>query len=694
MNILCLDELGNLHLKLDPIHDSNLRKKLFGFFKIAKFTNIDNEWLLPRSNDKVKFLNMALQIQNKFIKSDLPLKTCPQLSEKLFSSIHENSFDESAKNALKIKQICPICDEKWDEHNENQLKTCQEKFQPEISSNFKRKLMNYQKKSVQHLIEIKNGANFSVPGSGKTTVTYAAISKLLEDGIINKILVIGPTASFFPWEFEYEQCFGEQPDSKRISGNDANDLSRLDYPMFLMHFATVMYKTQQIIDFLEKPENKVVVIIDESHNVKNIDEGKWSEAVTKISPYATRRIVLTGTPMPQSAADLWIQLNFLWPYGSNGKKLLGDNLIFKDYTQKHGLGRWRETVSPLFTRVTKKELGLDTEATKPTFNPVYVDLFPNQRQIYNLIAERTLDEIYDFSTRGKLHEIREGRFVRLMQAASNPALIDDQDDEFSINDEYGFNPKVKSIGRQGLDAEILEKIEHYTKTGEIPSKLIQVEKLTRKLIENNEKVIIWSNYLKNIRVLQNQLLKDLKPIAISGEVSKDPNDNDNRDNLINDFKNSDEPQVLIATPPSLSESVSLHINSKKQRVCNHAIYLDRNYNAAQFIQSMDRIHRLGMDTTDNSSFTVDFEDLGKRIERTFKRNQVYYHLFIAKNTTDEDINDRLWEKFENMNVALNDDWPSSLDYDGKRVVVSKNQSQKDFNSFVNNLKKTINSNKQ
>ena len=47
-----------------------------------------------------------------------------------------------------------------------------------------------------------------------------------------------------------------------------------------------------------------------------------------------------------------------------------------------------------------------------------------------------------------------------------------------------------------------------------------------------------------------------------------------------------------------------------------------------------------------------------------------------------------------MNVALDDDWPSSLDYDGKRVIVSKNQSQKDFNSFVNNLKKTIKSNKQ
>ena len=120
MNILCLDELGNLHLKLEPITDLPLQKKISSFLKIAKFTNIDNEWIFPRSNDQVRFFNMALQIQKKFIKSNLQLETCPQLSEKLFSSIHENSFDKSAENALKIneympKYICNSIEKKLDE---------------------------------------------------------------------------------------------------------------------------------------------------------------------------------------------------------------------------------------------------------------------------------------------------------------------------------------------------------------------------------------------------------------------------------------------------------------------------------------------------------------------------------------------------------------------------------------------------
>ena len=280
----------------------------------------------------------------------------------------------------------------------------------------------------------------------------------------------------------------------------------------------------------------------------------------------------------------------------------------------------------------------------------------------------------------------------MLQVASNPALLYEQDDEFTINDEYGYekNPTLSSV--QSLDSELYEKIKNYSISGEIPSKLVQVEKLTRELLKNGEKVVIWSNFLKNIRVLQNQLLKDQNPIVIQGDISKDSTDDVNRDSLIKEFKDDDNPRVLIATPPSLSESVSLHIDDKRQRVCSHAIYLDRNFNGAQFMQSMDRIHRVGMDLKDDSSFTINYED--SEGDSTFKRNQVYYHFFIANNTIDTTIHDRLRTKLENMHEALDDDWPQILDFDGKPTIISQNQSQNDFNSLVDNLKKSEQLNKE
>ena len=139
----------------------------------------------------------------------------------------------------------------------------------------------------------------------------------------------------------------------------------------------------------------------------------------------------------------------------------------------------------------------------------------------------------------------------------------------------------------------------------------------------------------------------------------------------------------------MSESVSLHINEKKKRVCSHAIYLDRNYNAAQYVQSMDRIHRVGMDHSDDSSFSIEVEDSGKIKERTFRRDEVYYHFLIANNTIDIDIDESLRTKFEKMNAALDDDWPLTLDYDGNSVKVSSSSANNDLTSLVTNLKNSV-----
>ena len=109
-------------------------------------------------------------------------------------------------------------------------------------------LKPYQKKSVEHILGVENAANFSVPGAGKTTITYAAISKWLEEGSIEKILVIGPTASFVPWEEEFQGCFGRPVRSRRLRGSIVSEFTNIGhaYDLFLMHFSTAMNKILEI----------------------------------------------------------------------------------------------------------------------------------------------------------------------------------------------------------------------------------------------------------------------------------------------------------------------------------------------------------------------------------------------------------------------------------------------------------------
>ena len=75
-------------------------------------------------------------------------------------------------------------------------------------------------------------------------------------------------------------------------------------------------------------------------------------------------------------------------------------------------------------------------------------------------------------------------------------------------------------------------------------------------------------------------------------------------------------KVIIANPFAVAESISLH------KACHNAIYLERSFNCAHFLQSKDRIHRYGLKDGDITN---------------------YYYL-VSENSIDTVIDDRLNEK--------------------------------------------------
>ena len=516
----------------------------------------------------------------------------------------------------------------------------------ELSPNFKRTLKPYQIKPVKHLFEVGYGANFSVPGSGKTTITYAAFSLWKQRGIANKIMVMGPRSSFMTWEEEFVQCFGKKARSLRLDGNKVCSLPEIanDRDLILCTYQLMSNHATEIIELLSGYQ--ILLVLDESHHVKRLSGGLWSESVLRISPYATRRVILSGTPMPQSAIDLWTQFTFLWPH----KNLLGESVSYKRYVKNHkGLGKFSEEIRPFYTRITKDSLGL--EPARP--QKIIVPLRKYQRKIYDTLALLTLQEIESSDERTRLRMWRRNKIIRLLQAASNPSLLSEFSSEFTI----------PPLSGEGLPVSAL--IEKYSKY-EIPSKLFKAAAIARDLIKSGEKVIIWTTFVHNITVLQNELLKEYSPLIIRGDVPKDDEENEqiNREKIIRQFKNKDEPQILIATPSSLSESVSLHKNKKGNTVCKTAIYVDRTFNAGQYMQSLDRIHRIGLDPG----------------------TQVRYILLVGEGTIDEAIHDRLSEKITSMYHALNDDI-SVLDLEASQEKISDAQLNLDFERTYEYLKK-------
>ena len=144
INQICLEDgTENLEFRFEKIVRTQEEKELERFFKIAKFKKTDtiNEWIFPSTQDQVKFIKKADSIIAKCSKLNIKLDVCKNLSD--FMNIAKNDiiFKDVLPGAKKIKDFCPICDQKWSEHDDQQLTHCQKKYSyPNISSNFKRTL--------------------------------------------------------------------------------------------------------------------------------------------------------------------------------------------------------------------------------------------------------------------------------------------------------------------------------------------------------------------------------------------------------------------------------------------------------------------------------------------------------------------------------------------------------------------------
>jgi len=120
------------------------------------------------------------------------------------------------------------------------------------------------------------------------------------------------------------------------------------------------------------------------------------------------------------------------------------------------------------------------------------------------------------------------------------------------------------------------------------AKLRYVVKRARELAREGKKVLIWSSFVANVEILS-QRLADMGAVYIHGGVDAgDEDDDDTREGKIRLFHEDPNVRVMVANPAAASEGISLHT------VCHNAIYLDRTFNSAHYLQSEDRIHRFGL----------------------------------------------------------------------------------------------------
>ena len=187
--------------------------------------------------------------------------------------------------------------------------------------------------------------------------------------------------------------------------------------------------------------------------------------------------------------------------------------------------------------------------------------------------------------------MRRGRPIRLLQAATNPNTLNSADSYYRLPRLENPNPTL------------MERLATYANR-ETPAKFEAALAVIAPIIDSGGKVVCWSNFISNLDQFAKYVRYRLPVpvlqvdgrIPVGDEAEYDapgpgngrPQEIETRESIIARFLGEAGPAVLVTNPASCSESISLHHG------CHNAIYLDRTYDGALFLQSIDRIHRLGL----------------------------------------------------------------------------------------------------
>lgn len=460
------------------------------------------------------------------------------------------------------------------------------------SLQLKRELTTFQQENVSKLIAVRSGANFSVPGAGKTSTAIGVWVLLRSRGDVNRLLVVCPRSAFEAWETEPDKILLQKTKTQIFSTDTI--LSSTEILIVNYEKLENIHNLERIKIWLKKYSS--MMILDEAHRVKGGGQSVRWRRCKELSLIVKRVDLLSGTPMPQGYDDLRNLFSLTWP------------AISKTYLTDETLSKIKR--GTLFVRTTKDELSLP---------PIEIyreelSMGNQQKEIYSALCKvytgnfiLSLSEESYFGSKGRA-------VMSLMAAATNPGLL------AGISNEDAFMglewpPRDVSVAKTLLDL-----VENYA-SFEIPSKYIWISNFCEKASRENRKVLIWSNLIGNIKALA-KLLTPFHPAVVYGAVSQD-----DRKLQLYRFRNDINCHVLISNPQTLGEGVSLH------HECHEAIYLDRSYNAGHYLQSLDRIHRLGLPPS--------------------QITKVY--ILQSKNTIDLRIASRLEQKIMRLSKALNDD---------------------------------------
>ncbi len=424
-------------------------------------------------------------------------------------------------------------------------------------------------------------------GLGKTLQVIAAILKFKEEGLLKNApaLVIVPTTLLTNWMVEMKRF---APDIRALIFHGQGrtfDLENIDV-------VVTTYGIARTENEMFCKQKWYMVVVDEAQNIKNPDIAQ-TKSIKKIKGHI--KVAMSGTPVENRLSEYWSIFDFANPnylgsinwFESNYAKPIE---LYRDVVK---LDKFKAITSPFIMRRMKTDKNIITDLPDKIESNQFCTLTKEQAALYQNLTHdlmRQIEQSDGMHRRGMVLKL----LTVLKQICNHPA--------------------------------------NYLKNAEqhpaLSGKTLLLLQLLETIYENNEKVIIFSQYQEMGTILKQIIQNHFGKTALQLHGGSSRNE---RDDMVADFQTNHLTDTFILSLKAGGTGLNL-------TAAANVIHYDLWWNPAVEAQATDRAFRIG------------------------QNQNVMVHRMITKGTLEEKIDEMLRSKRDlaNMTIAHGETWVGEL----------------------------------
>ena len=494
------------------------------------------------------------------------------------------------------------------------------------------------------------------PGAGKTIMAGMLLKEMMARNSVERVLILVPPLVLTQWQEELREKFAM--DFMVVNRHTLKNQNKNPFMDNNLVLASMYWSIRDDIKVLLNEASFDVVIIDEAHKMAAYTHGKVKRKVSRTKLYQMGEtllrqvehcLLLTATPHKGDMENFRHLMALL------------DRDVFSAVTAGESL---RDKANPFMIRRVKENLK-DFDETplfpKRTTKTIGYELTPAEMDFYDQVTEYARDHFNRAINQGNQSTVFAMMLLQRRLSSSIEAIgrsldrrknrLEDllektlqQRKKFIANLDREWNDYFEELDpqEQALMEEKLGAATCSVDTEELSEEILVLQELIRSwqqlklttderkyqeledtifgakgLLQNGEKILIFSEYVDTLESLREKLQARIPLIAeITGRLSIEE-----RRRQVDFFRN--EAPIMLATDAG-GESINLQF-------CNQMINYDIPWNPNRLEQRMGRIHRIG------------------------QRNEVHVFNLVAANTREGDVMMRLLTKLEQMREDLGKD---------------------------------------